>query len=348
MAAGDRRDLASLDQDRAPGEGDAPDGRNRTEHRVRRRARRRAPRSRHSNPVYPGYFADPFVLRQGDDYYAYGTNTVEAAADAFEILHSRDLVRWTSLGRAVRAVDGLDASDHWAPEVAERDGRFYLYFSAGVQDRGHAIRVALADRPEGPFEYTGEILTPRERFAIDAHPFRDQDGTWYLYYARDLLEGDRVGTSLVVDRLIDMVRLAGEPVRVLTASADWQLFQRGRSMYGGIYDWYTLEGPFVVKRRGRYWCLYSGGAWTSTGYGVSFAFADSALGPFTEPEVRAPALLRSRPGGPLGPGHCSVVVGPDGEDHLVYHAWDPEHTARRMCVDRLLWTDAGPRVAGLE
>jgi GH43 family beta-xylosidase len=191
------------------------------------------------------------------------------------------------------------------------------------------------------------VLTRHERFAIDPHPFQDQDGAWYLYYARDLLEGDRVGTSLVVDRLIDMVRPAAEPVRVLTATADWQLFQRRRSMYGAVYDWYTLEGPFVVKRRGRYWCLYSGGAWTSAGYGVSFAVADSALGPFTEPDMEGPALLRSRPD-LEGPGHCSVVVGPDGEDRLVYHAWDPGHTARRMYVDRLVWTDAGPRVAGLE
>ena len=299
-----------------------------------------------TNPVYPAYFADPFVLRHGDRYYAYGTNTVDEAEAAFEVLRSDDLVHWTLLRRALPAVDGLDATDHWAPEVAEREGRFYLYFSAGVEDRDHAIRVAVADRPEGPFEYAGAVLTQNERFAIDAHPFRDDDGTWYLYYARDLLEGTRVGTSLVVDRLVEVDRLAGEPVPVLTATADWQLFQRQRSMYGAVYDWYTLEGPFVVGRGGRYWCLYSGGAWTSPGYGISFAVADSPLGPFSEPDVVGPALLRSRPGRLEGPGHCSVVAGPDGRDYLVYHAWDAEHTARRMCVDRLDWTSGGPRTDG--
>ncbi len=296
-----------------------------------------------TNPVYPGYFADPFVLRVGDAYYAFGTNTVDPAPDAFEILRSDDLVHWTLLGRALPAVDGLDARDHWAPEVAEHRGRFYLYFSAGVEDRGHALRVAIAERPEGPFRYTGQILTPHERFAIDAHPFRDDDGSWYLYYARDRLAGDRVGTSLVADRLVDMTRLAGQPVPLLTATADWQLFQRQRSMYGAIYDWYTLEGPFVVKRHARYWCLYSGGAWSSPEYGVSYAVSGSPLGPFTEPDANGPALLRSRRGRLEGPGHCSVVVGPDGTDYLVYHAWDPEHIARRMCIDRLLWTPDGPR-----
>ncbi|MCA1571095.1 MAG: glycoside hydrolase family 43 protein [Chloroflexi bacterium] len=299
-----------------------------------------------TNPVYPGYFADPFVRQDGGQFYAYGTNTVDSGDRAFEVLRSADLASWTSLGRSLPAVDDLRVTDHWAPEVAEEGGRYYMYFSAGVDDRGHQLRVAVADRPEGPFRPEGSILTPDEPFAIDPHPFRDDDGQWYLYYARDLLEGDRVGTSLVVDRLVDMVALGGAPVPVLGPSADWQLFQAQRPMYGGVYDWYTLEGPFVVKRMGRYWCLYSGGAWTGADYGVSYAVADAPLGPFVAADTAGPALLRSLPGGLEGPGHASVVVGPDRQDYLAYHAWDPDHTARRMCIDRLDWTDDGPRTGG--
>lgn len=299
-----------------------------------------------TNPVHAGYFADPFVLRHDDWYYAYGTSTVADGPEAFEILGSEDLVHWARVGTALAPVDGLLAQDHWAPEVAERDGRFYMYFSAGVEDRGHQLRVAVADAPEGPFRYDGRILTPHEPFAIDASPFRDDDGQWYLYYARDLLEGERVGTSLVVDHLVDMQTLAGKPVPVLGPTADWQIFLRQRPMYGKVYDWHTLEGPFVVKRQGRYWCFYSGGAWTSTGYGVSYAVADSPLGPFSEPASDGPLVLRSRPGELEGPGHNSVVVAPNGEDYIVYHAWDREHTARQMCIDRLEWTDGGPRTSG--
>ncbi len=299
-----------------------------------------------TNPVYPRYFADPFVLAHGGWYYAYGTSVVEANGRVFEILRSSDLVTWTSLGYALDAVDGLPAADHWAPEVAEHDGRFYLYFSSGPDDVGHRIRVAASGRPEGPFRYDGTVLTPEDSFAIDAHPFRDDDGRWYLYYARDVLEGDRVGTSLAVDRLVSMDRLAGEPVSVLRATADWQLYLPQRPMYGSVYDWHTLEGPFVVKRLGRYWCLYSGGRWTSADYGLSYAVADSPLGPFDEPDVGGPALLRSRPGELEGPGHASVAVAPDGADYLVYHAWDPAQTARRMCIDRLEWTSHGPHTNG--
>jgi beta-xylosidase len=298
-----------------------------------------------TNPVFPGSFADPFVLRHGDWYYAYGTDTVRTSGRAFEVLQSQDLVSWRSLGRCLGGI-ARTSRDYWAPEVAAAEDRFYLYYSVGVGDRDHRIRVATADRPEGPFEDARRVLTPGERFAIDAHPFQDDDGQWYLFYARDRLEGERVGTSLAVDRLVDMMTLAGDPTPVLEASADWQLFKARREMYGQVYDWHTLEGPFVVKRHGRYWCFYSGGAWTGAGYGVSFAVADSVLGPWVEPAGEGPALMRSRPGQLEGPGHNCVVVGPDGEDYIVYHAWDPGHTARRMCIDRLDWTPDGPHTDG--
>lgn len=301
-------------------------------------------RATYVNPVYPGPFADPFVLAHDGWYYAYGTDNTTESPRAFEVLRSPDLVSWTSLGRCLPDLVRT-SRDYWAPEVVEVDGRFHLYYSVGVEDRDHAIRVAISDRPEGPFRDSGRVLTPHERFAIDAHPFRDDDGSWYLFYARDRLEGDRVGTSLAVDRLVDMTTLAGEPVPVLTATADWQLFRAQRPMYGSVYDWYTLEGPFVVKRGGRYWCFYSGGAWTGPGYGVSYAVADRPLGPWVEPGRGAPALMRSRPGVLEGPGHNSIAVAPDGHDYLVYHAWDPARTARRMCVDRLEWGADGPLTA---
>jgi beta-xylosidase len=300
---------------------------------------------RYSNPVHPGHFADPFVLRTRGRYYAYGTNNVERGDRAFEILVSDDLINWTSLGFAIEPVAGLDARDHWAPEVAEHDGRYYMYFSAGVEDRDHHLHVAVADEPAGPFVHVPGNLTPAERFAIDASPFRDDDGQWYLYYARDLLEGERVGTSLVVDRIVDMYTLAGEPRVVLTPTSDWQIYQRQRAMYGAVYDWHTLEGPFTVKRDGRYWCFYSGGAWTGPGYGVSWAVAESPMGPFAGAPEDGPVVLRTEPGELDGPGHCSIVVGPDGRDWIVYHSWDPEHAGRRMCVDPLEWTAGGPRVA---
>jgi len=298
------------------------------------------------NPVHDGYFADPFVLRLDDGTYAaYGTGAV-VAGRVFEVLRSDDLVHWRPAGGALEPLGEAWATDYWAPEVAVRDGTYFLYYSVGTGDTGHRIRVATAGAPEGPFRDTGRVLTPDERFAIDPSPFRDDDGRWYLYFARDVLEGERVGTTVAVDRLLDdMVTVAGEPRTLLSASDDWQLFRRGREMYGQVYDWHTLEGPFVVRRGGRYHVLYSGGSWENDSYGVGCAVADHPLGPWREPRS-GPVVLRTRPGEVAGPGHCSVVRGPDGDDWLAYHAWDAVATRRQFWLDRLRWGPDGPQRSG--
>lgn len=305
------------------------------------------------NPVYAGYFADPFVLRTADGYVAYGTGSVVDGL-VFEMLTSPDLIRWTSAGGALRPLDSDgDHGDHadlgdtyWAPEVVEADGQYWMYYSVGREDVGHHIRVAVADQPLGPFVDTGTNLTPYERFAIDAHPFRDADGSWYLYFARDVLTGERVGTHLAVDRLTSPVTTAGQPRSVRVPSGDWQLYERDRRMYGQDWDWHTLEGPTVVRHDGRYYCFYSGGSWQGAGYFLAWAQADHPLGPWHEPAPEVGRLLSTVPGHVSGPGHASVTTTPGGADVLVYHAWDLAGTARRMCIDELTWTPNGPAVDG--
>jgi len=304
-------------------------------------------RTDYRNPVYPQYLADPFVLRTmaaaSSEYVAYGTGRVVDGL-AFEVLVSSDLVHWERVGGALEPLDPALGGHYWAPEVAERGGRWWMYYSVGHADAGHSLRVAVADNPLGPFVDCDVDLTPNERFAIDPSPFLDVDGTEYLFYARDVLDGDRIGTMLAVDVLETPTRLRGEPLTVLRPSHDWQLFERGRSKYGRVCDWYTLEGPFVVHRGGRYWCFYSGGSWQRASYAVGVASAPHPLGPWREPSPSR-RLLETVPGHVIGPGHNSVVLHPSG-DVIVYHAWDARLTARRMCIDPLTWTADGPVVRG--
>lgn len=301
------------------------------------------------NPVYPHTMADPFVLKHDGLYYAYGTAPVAADGRAFPVLRSADLVHWEPLGHALVPPGG---SDFWAPEVAARDGVFYMYYSAhGIDGSDHQLRVASSEHPAGPFLDTGAVLVPDQPFSIDAHPFRDTDGQWYLYYCVDFLELEddhRVGTGIVVDRLVDMCTLAGEPRVVVRPHEDWHLFLKGRAMYGAVYDWHTVEGPAVQCRDGRYYCFYSGGAWERANYGVSYVVADHPLGPFRRPEQGGRALLMStRPGRLIGPGHNSFTPSPDGsETWIVYHAWQPDMAGRRMCIDRLDWQGERPTSAG--
>ena len=79
------------------------------------------------------------------------------------------------------------------------------------------------------------------------------------------------------------------------------------------------------------------------------------MGPYTDYATPEGAtVLRTIPGQLLGPGHNSMVVGPDGEDYLVYHAWDPQMTGRRMFLAPMDWhrilnqlqTKSAPNVTG--
>lgn len=302
----------------------------------------------YTNPVFDGYMADPFVLRHADTYYAYGTGPHSPEGMQFPILRSDNLAAWETVGWALRPVSGAD--QYWAPEVVFSGGLFHMYYSAhGITGRDHQLRVATSPSPAGPFEDCDIVLTPDDPFTIDAHPFQDSDGQWYLFYARDFLtqEGDfRVGTGIVVDRLLDMTTLAGAPHLVVRPHADWHLFQAQRALYGAVYDWHTVEGPAVLRHKGRYYCFYSGGAWEHDNYGVAYVVADHPLGPYTNPVQNGP-LLRTVPGRIVGPGHNSFTLSPDGtQTFIVYHAWSPDRSARRMHLDRLTWHHDVPVIHG--
>jgi beta-xylosidase len=299
----------------------------------------------YTNPVYGHYFADPFVLRHGVAYYAYGTAPL--AAGTVPGLTSTDLVHWSPLGDVLEPLAGAEA--YWAPEVAVADGVFHMYYSAGgAEGEGHQVRVATAERPEGPFRDAAVVLAPDEPFSIDAHPFRDDDGRRYLFYCRDFLDEEgRPGTGIVVDELRGMTELAGDPQVVVRPHADWHLFAAQRHWYGRTWDWYTVEGPFVRKRDGRYYCFFSGGAWREPNYGVSYAVAEHPLGPYAVAAGDGPVVVRTARGRVIGPGHASIVPSPSGgEDYLVYHAWEPGGAERLMRIDRLDWTADGPRCVG--
>src|SRR5437764_221581 len=102
----------------------------------------------YTNPVWPHYFADPFVLRVArGEYYAYGTAPADEQGREFPILRSSDLVNWTYVGHALAPARASRGHNHWAPEVAQNGDRFYLYYSFAPRDADehHRLRVAIAD-----------------------------------------------------------------------------------------------------------------------------------------------------------------------------------------------------------
>ena len=297
-------------------------------------------------PVWDGYCADPFVLGTETGWTMYGSAPA-ALPDGrvFQTLHSDDLVSWTDTGGALEPLAGaVDGTEYWAPEVAFADGAYWMYYSAGVGDKNHHLRVARAAAPGGPFRDVGVDLTPGLTFAIDPSPFLDSDGSRWLYFATDQLSGERPGTVVAVAPLTTPTSIGRHEV-VLTATADWQRYQADRMMYGERRDWHTLEGPQVMERLGRYWMCYSAGNWHDGSYGVALATALHPAGPW-RPCGEGATFLNSGDTGLLGPGHNSLFVDGAGVAHTAFHAWDDGRTRRSPYVAPVSWAGGSPRLSG--
>lgn len=273
------------------------------------------------NPVIDSKgMADPHVIRVGETYYMYPT-THTRGYDAFV---SNDLVSWEHAGSVFEDPRG----GAWAPDVFHHergDGRFYLYYTDNDPTRPRAplskqIGVAVADGPLGPFEDKGALAAP----AIDAHLFQDDDGRMYLYYVD--LEG---GFKIMVRPMADPLTSEGEAREVIRPTEPWE-------MVSG----HVTEGPFMLKREGTYYLMYSGTGADSPNYGIGYATSDSPLGPFTK---HAGNPIVGRSDSVLGPGHHSVVKGPDGELWMVYHQKvdDQQNFRRFVALDRLWFDEEG-------
>jgi GH43 family beta-xylosidase len=281
------------------------------------------------NPVYPHSFPDPFVLKARGEYWGYCTGFWHDGR-CFGIARSRDLVHWTPMAGALEPLPGGHTC-YWAPEVAYYEGRFYLYYSVGNEER-MAIRVAVADHPAGPFEDAGRRLT-WEPFAIDAHVLTDAEGRRWLFYATDFLDRSHIGTGTVRDRLLDPFTLEGKPAPVALPRHDWHVYHPNRPEKGFV-RWHTVEGSFVLRRKGRYFHMFSGGNWQNPTYGVSYATTTDVARPEEWEQADLP-ILRSG-GEVVGPGHNSVVRGPDNRQlYCVYHRWSPDLKERVMAIDPL-------------
>jgi GH43 family beta-xylosidase len=289
--------------------------------------------STYLNPVYPRSFPDPFVIKYCGTYYAYSTGH---ASDGriFEVLTSTDLVNWHPQGGAMEPLTTGEPF-YWAPEVTYYNGKFYLYYSVG-NETFMTLRVAVSETPAHGFVDAGVELTTQQ-FAIDAHVFRDTDGSWWMFYATDFLEHSHIGTGTVVDRMIDMFTLAGDPRAVTRAKYDWQVYDPERKEKGGV-RWHTVEGPYVLKRKGTYYEMFSGGNWQNISYGVSFAVSSDLTDPsewqqYSDGDKTLP-LIRTIPGKVLGPGHNSVIHGPNNRElYCVYHLW--QNGQRVLAIDRM-------------
>jgi beta-xylosidase len=236
----------------------------------------------------------------------------------------------------------LSGPDVWAPEVLQVEDQYLLYYTARNRSTGRqCIGVAVSDAPDGQFRDTNEepfVCQTREGGTIDASPFRDEDGTLYLYYKND---GNccSMATYLYGQELTpDGLSLVGEPVRLVRNDDLWE---------GPV-----VEAPTMWQHEDAYYLFFSGNVYATEKYAVGYAICETPLGPCEDAEDN-PILVSDLESLPLvvGPGHQTIVQDEAGETWLFYHIWQVTSGGqltdnREVWLDRLVWTEDGPRVEG--
>lgn len=247
------------------------------------------------------YMADPSVHVFNGRLYIYPSHDRESGipendnGDHFDmndyhVLSTDDVMQGEIVdhGVALKVADIPWAGRQlWDCDIACKDGKYYLYFP--LKDRNDIFRmgVAISEKPEGPFIPQPDPI--RGSYSIDAAVFRDDDGSYYMYFGgiwggqlqryRDnkaienpCLPADNEPAlpSRVVKLSDDMLEFAEEPRPVIVLGED------GKPLFAGDPHRF-FEASWMHKYKGKYYFSYS----TGDTHLLCYAVGDNPYGPFT-------------------------------------------------------------------
>jgi beta-xylosidase len=210
-----------------------------------------------------------------EDYHVYEMDDMtKPPKDLGQILHQKD-VPWAS-------------KQMWAPDCAEKDGKYYFYFPARDKDGLFRIGVAVGPTPAGPFK--AQPAPIKDSFSIDPCIFPDTDGSYYLMFGGiwgGQLDKWKTGTfdpnggepadnlPAVTPKIAkmrpDMLEFAEKP-RDLVIVDD-----AGKPLLAGDRTRRYFEGPWMHKYNGTYYFSYS----TGDTHQLVYATSKNPYGPFT-------------------------------------------------------------------
>lgn len=282
------------------------------------------------SPVLPGLWADPNIAVFGDTYYLMTTQDgfPDWSGKQFFVWSSPDLVTWTRGDEAILTLNGTAGNvpwsdgSAWAPTVAERDGKYFFYFSGNnpAFDR-KTIGVAVADSPEGP--YTAQdtaMINGTEAIvasqSIDPFAFQDPvSGKYYLFWGN--------GAALVAELSDDMLSIQQDTLAQLDGLTSFN------------------EASSIAYRNGLYHFGYAINDTRSEYYATGYATSPNLTGPFT---YQGAILQRNASLGILGTGGSTFLQLPGADDwYIAYHRFqipDGNGTERETTIDHLYFDDA--------
>ncbi len=285
------------------------------------------------NPYLPlwEYIPDGEPRAFGDRIYVYGSHDT-AGSDTFcdYVLKCWSASvdepnKWICHGDIFRVkatrdypTDIPDSSDEkrlFAPDVIEKDGKYYLY--AYIVNRKGC--VAVSDRPEGPFTYLSDYVysVPDEvccnGWFIDPSVFVDDDGSAYIYcgFERSFL------ARLNSDNMY-------EAYDAIEHFIPCEITEEGGF---DEKDKLFFEAASMRKVGGTYYMIYS----PKCGSRLAYATSDSPTGPFTYRGY----IVDNGVDYPGGNNHGSIVC-IKGQWYIFYHRMTNNSImSRRGCVERI-------------
>jgi beta-xylosidase len=211
------------------------------------------------NPILPGLgVCDPHVRIFGDTAYLYATHDKSPENEHYVmedwwVWSSPNLVDWTHecTLRPEQTYIGAACTSCWATDMAERNGRYYWYFSECNKRTG----VVVGETPTGPWhDPLGEPLVGDGVVSVGAYDpgiFIDDDGTPFLVFG--------VWDYYVARLNEDMISLAETPQKITIHNPEGP-YGKGK----------TDDKPYLHKRAGIYYLSW----------GCFYGMAQSVYGPY--------------------------------------------------------------------
>ena len=270
------------------------------------------------NPICPMgvYMADPSAkLIDGRLYVACSLdlNTDLWCSPYYHMLSSDDALHWTLHPNVFATRGACDEvsysdSDLYAPDIAERDGQYYLYYDMSDWTEG----VARADSPAGPFrggQRIGDIT------GIDPTVFIDDDGQAYYFWDQFSAQGARLNPDM---KTLDM-----------------------STLHQGIVtekDHYFHEGSFVFKRDGWYYFVYADISRQNMPTCIGYSMSRNVFGPYEYKGV----IVDSNGCDPDVWNNHGSVVELNGQWYVLYHR-STHHSSklRKACIEPITFNADG-------
>ena len=252
-------------------------------------------------------FADPTIIRQGANYYLTGTtNTIP---QGFSMLVSKDLKNWTSTGPLLTEGPQVYGNKgFWAPQLYLNGKTWQLAYTANEQ-----VAVAESSSLTGPFTQKQVKPVDASEKNIDPFIFTDDDGKTYLYHVR-FNNGNYLWVAAY-----DKNTMSIDPSTLKQCLGNTEAWENTPDYPAAP----IMEGPTVIKHKGKYYLFYSANHFMSRDYAVGYAVADSPMGPWHKPANNR--IIHRSIVGENGSGHGDVFADKKGNLFYVYHVHNSNH-----------------------